>query len=98
MRRQFMAILLSAIGVITCPSADAQSCSDDMLEKVRTSGQILTMISGAIFEVPPGDEIDSSLWLPLSSAVICACSFMSQDGRTLSYYDEGEKVGASRVR
>jgi hypothetical protein len=43
------------------------------------------------------------LWLPASTAVICARSFVSRDGRTLSYYeiintDEGEKVGATRLR
>jgi hypothetical protein len=103
MRRELITTLLFAIGLIISRPADAQSCSDDTLEKVGNSGEILTMMSGAIFEVLPGDEIDSALWLPPSTVVICARSLVSRDGRTFSYYeiintDEGEKVGATRLR
>jgi hypothetical protein len=98
-----LALLWAMIGLIACQPPCAQSCSDDTLQMVGKSGEILIMASGAIYEVLPGDEIDSSLWLPPSTVVICARSFVSRDGRTLSYYeiintDEKEKVGATRLR
>jgi len=34
-------------------------------------GSILVMMSGAVYEVLPGDNIDSALWLPPEDVLIC---------------------------
>jgi hypothetical protein len=94
--------ILAAIGSANCQSARAQSCASDTLQTVGSSGEILVMSSGAVFQVLGGDEIDSALWLAPSDVLICARSFTNQQGRALTYYeivntDEGEKVGATRL-
>lgn len=53
------------------------------------------MISGAVYEVLPGDNINSALWLPPEDVLICEAPIMYQ-GRAVMIYDiinteEGEK-------
>jgi hypothetical protein len=80
----------------------ARSCADDTLRSKSDEGDILIMMSGAVYEVLPGDNIDSSLWLPPEEVLICEGP-IAYRGRTVLLYDiintdEGEKVGARRLR
>jgi hypothetical protein len=102
-KKYLLAALLAAPIGSAAAYTPVQSCSEDTLQTVGSSGEILVMSSGAAYEVLPGDEIDSSLWLPPSRVLICFRTLTSSQGRALSYYeivniDEGEKVGATQLR
>jgi hypothetical protein len=78
------------------------NCKDDTLWKVSRDGEILIMLSGEVYEVLPGDEIDSQLWLPPSEVIICEKS-LKVKGKLWKYYeiinlDENEKVGALKIK
>jgi len=60
------------------------------------------MQSGSVFEVLPGDTIDSALWLPISSVTICERT-MTLKGKQIFYYDiinhdDREKVSATKLK
>lgn len=107
MSRTFAALLvamaLAGIQFATHTEANARSCSDDMVKSKSDDGSILVMMSGAVYEVLPGDNIDSALWLPPEDVLICEAPIAYQ-GRTVMIYDiintdeSGEKVGARRLR
>jgi len=44
---------------------------DDTVRSKSDDGSILVMMSGAVYEVLPGDNIDSALWLPPEDVLIC---------------------------
>jgi hypothetical protein len=78
------------------------NCKHDTLWTVSSDGQILIMLSGEVYEVLPGDEIDSQLWLPPSEVIICNKT-LKVKGKLWKYYeiinlDEKEKVGAIRIK
>jgi hypothetical protein len=81
----------------------ARDCDEDTLSEKSESGEILMMMSGAVFEVLPGDQIDSALWLPPEDVLICS-SVVTMRGKQYVVYDiintdeHGEKVGATRLR
>jgi len=83
-------------------SVDAAQCSEDSIKSVTSDGEIIVMLSGAIFEVMAGDTIDSALWLPISDVMICERA-MTLRGKRVPYYelinlDDKEKVGATRLK
>lgn len=61
------------------------------------------MISGAVYEVDAGDQVDSALWLESDDVLVCETS-VNYQGRVVTLYDiintdeNGEKVGAQRLR
>ena len=60
------------------------------------------MLSGHVYQVLPGDDIDSMLWLPASDVMICMRS-LNVKGRNMIYYeiintDDKEKVGTILLR
>lgn len=80
----------------------AAECEDDTLDKVAADGEILVMLSGAVYRVLPGDTIDSALWLPPADVIICEKK-ITVKGKGMLYYeiinvDDREKVGATRLR
>jgi hypothetical protein len=83
--------------------AEARKCIDDTLETVSNNGDILIMMSGSVYQVLPGDDIDSALWLPSADVLICEAPLLVR-GRYVMIYDiinteeQGEKVGAERIR
>ena len=96
-----IAVMLITISMMT-GMAHARSCEDDAIQSKSDDGSILVMMSGAVYRVLPGDDIDSMLWLPADQVLICDAPF-AYNGRTLMLYDiintdEGEKVGAERLR
>jgi hypothetical protein len=101
MRAMFAAALMAAT-TLGAERALAVQCDEDVLSSKSDSGEVLIMTSGHVYNVLPGDEIDSALWLPSSDVLICAKSMVVQ-GRRVTYYeiinkDEGETVGAQRLK
>jgi hypothetical protein len=96
-------MLLVAVAVVTCSVASARSCTDDTLQSKSDDGDVLIMLSGAIYKVMPGDEADAALWLPPADVLVCNTT-VSRQGRTFVFYeiintdDGGEKVEAERLR
>jgi hypothetical protein len=95
-------ITLAAVHFGPGREAKARSCLDDTVQSKSDDGSILVMMSGAVYEVLPGDNIDSALWLAPQDVPICEAPIVYQ-GRTVMIYDvintdEGEKVGAHRLR
>jgi hypothetical protein len=108
------AIMLAAVH---CREAKARSCLDDTMRSKSDDGSILVMMSGAVYEVLPGDNIElhssritrigrvkknSALWLPPQDVLICEAPIV-YEGRNVMVYDvintdEGEKIGAQRLR
>src|SRR5262249_22636298 len=102
--RPLPVLLVSAAlcGLALTPNASAADCTDDSIRSVTSDGEIIVMLSGAVFEVLPGDTIDSALWLPASDVIICMRS-LNVRGKQMKYYeiinlDDKEKVGATRLR
>ena len=80
-----------------------EQCTDDTLQSKSDDGDVLIMLSGAIYKVMPGDEADAALWLAPADVLVCNTT-VSRQGRTFVFYeiintdDGGEKVEAERLR
>ncbi|TAL52847.1 hypothetical protein [Pandoraea sp.] len=94
--------LLTLLSLLTTHSALAASCDNDDLESKSDDGSYLIMSSGSVYEVLPGDEIESELWLPPADVVMCSRSVTVQGHQYLVYdiinKDENEKVSAMKRR
>jgi hypothetical protein len=95
---------LSAAAFLTMSTlAAAKNCEDDSLQEVSDSGEILMMMSGAVYQVLGGGEVDSALWLPVDDVLICS-SVVVVKGQNYVMYEiinrdeNGEKVDALRLR
>ena len=80
----------------------AAGCWDDTIRTVASSGEVIVMQSGSVFEVLPGDNIDAALWLPITSVTICERT-ITVKGKLVVYYDiinhdDREKVGAIKMK
>ena len=101
MRATILTCAFCALSVLQ--SIQAASCERDTLTTVSSDGDILVMLSGAVYEVGGGDEIDSMLWLPPESVLICEKAVTYQ-GKTIilteiiNLDERGEKVSATRLR
>jgi hypothetical protein len=94
--------LLGALCGVGSPHAYALDCEEDTIREQADSGKLLVMMSGHVYEVLAGDEIDSMLWLPAEDVLICEKPFAYQ-GTTYLFYqvinkDEGESVDARLLR
>ena len=103
MRKKVITALIAVI-INTFVSVDVKSatCDEDSIKSVTDDGDIIVMLSGHVYQVLPGDNIDSMLWLPASDVMICVRS-INVRGRNTIYYeiintDEKEKVGAVLLR
>ena len=82
--------------------ANRVGCWDDTIRTVTSSGEVIVMESGSVFEVLPGDTIDAALWLPISSVTICERT-ITVKGKAVVYcdiinHDDREKVGAMKLK
>jgi hypothetical protein len=59
---------------------------------VSSNGSILIMLSGSIYKVDELDRLDSELWLAADDVLVC------DDGRIINKDEDGEVVGAQRLR
>lgn len=96
-------LLVSLSWLLMFGHASARNCDDDSIQEVSESGEIIVMLSGQVFQVLAGDEVDSSLWLPAEDVLICETPVTVQ-GKTYVMYDiinteeSGEKVSATRLK
>ena len=70
----------------------AQRCDDDSIDSVSSDGAIIKMLSGAVFRVSPGDQIDTALWLPADDVLIC------NDTEIINTDENGERASITRLR
>jgi len=82
---------------------EKSNCYETILKSNSNSGEILITIEGHVYEVLPGDNIDSMLWLPSSDLLICGPNPFSHKGKTFQFWDvvntdDGEKVTAQRIK
>jgi hypothetical protein len=103
MRNKVIAALIVAIlTTVVLVNAKSATCDEDSIKNVTDDGEIIVMLSGHVYQVLPGDNIDSMLWLPASDVMICIRS-INVRGRNMIYYDiintdDKEKVGALLLR
>jgi hypothetical protein len=78
-------------------------CYNDTISKVATSGNIITTVSGHIYEIEDFDTFETQLWLPTEELLICEISDIRQS-RVITIYDiinmeqGGEKIWANRLK
>lgn len=77
-------------------------CFADIIDEATDSGSILVMMSGAAYDVLPGDEADAMLWLPATDVLVCP-RLISRRGRSMVIYeiintDDHETISATRLR
>jgi hypothetical protein len=64
--------------------------SGHWISSVNRDGEVIILEDGSVWLVDPIDQIDSSLWLPISDIVACSDKLIN--------VDDNETVGARRVR
>ncbi len=87
---QILAALLLMSLVAT--SAYAQSCDDESIQSVSDDGSIIIMISGAVFQVNPVDQVDTALWLAADDVLVC------DDDKIINKDENGETASVRRLR
>lgn len=103
MRSKVIAALTAAIlNIVVLVNAKSATCDEDSIKSITDDGEIIVMLSGHVYQVLPGDDIDSMLWLPASDVMICIRS-INDKGSNMIYYeiintDDKEKVGAILLR
>jgi hypothetical protein len=84
-------IVLSAWGGAADAQGRYQSCEQGhWIDAVMDDGSIIKLEDGSLWEVDPGDEITSSLWLPITNIIVC-------DGKLINE-DDNESVSAHRIK
>jgi hypothetical protein len=103
------AVLGFALAALFCllisspASVLAKTCKDDSIASVSNDGDIVKMLSGAVFEIDAADQVDTALWLAADDVLICAES-LDYKGKIVKLYtiintdENGEKVDADRLR
>lgn len=103
MRPALWICALAASVAATMSAAAAKTCYDDSIQEVSESGEIIVMLSGQIFEVDPGDRVDSALWLAAEDVLICETP-VNYQGKVYMLYEiintdeSAEKVSAHRLK
>ena len=103
MRVRATAMVFVLLGfLLSAQTAWARTCTDDTLRNVSDMGRILVTMIGIVYQVVPGDNIDSMLWLPGESLTVCDDP-MKYRGHTVMVYrvidtDDGTSVLAERLR
>ena len=84
-------VLISLLLLPLSGFASAAQCAGDTIKSVSSGGEVLVMISGAVYKVDQLDRLDSELWLPADDVLIC------DDGRMINTDEEGEVVEVQRL-
>jgi hypothetical protein len=63
--------LLLLLLALSAAPAHAAVCHEDAIRNLTTSGTILYLVSGQIFQVYPGQETKAIFWEPLDSLTLC---------------------------
>jgi hypothetical protein len=69
----------------------APDCDEDTIETVGHDGEILVMLSGAVYKVDASDVSTSAIWLATDDVKVCGGEIINTD-------EGGETVDAHRVR
>lgn len=67
------------------------NCDDDAIQTVGHDGEILVMMTGAVYKVDASDVSTSAIWLSTDDVLICDDKIVNKD-------ENGESVDAHRVR
>jgi hypothetical protein len=81
-----------AILVLSFPSTPLMSAEQTYLRSKSDDGSVLILADGSVWAVSSLDQIDSALWLPMSTIII------SDSEDSLINADDGEKIEARRIR
>lgn len=66
-------------------------CEDGhWVESVSSDGSIVKLEDGSVWEIDPGDTVDSALWLPVTDIITCDDKLINTD--------DNESVSARRIR
>jgi hypothetical protein len=68
----------------------AAGCSSEDIEDVSSSGEIVILMNGHVWEIG-ADSVDTALWLPAESVLEC-------NGFLVNIDQEGEKAEGYRIR
>jgi hypothetical protein len=101
-KKVITALAVAILNAVVVADVKGATCEEDSIKSVTDDGEIIVMLSGHVYQVLPGDTIDSMLWLPASDVMICARS-IQREGKNMIYYeiintDDKEKVGAVLLR
>ena len=89
MLRLLLAVVL-ATSLLTTPALAA--CDDGhWISEVVNDGAVVVLQDGSMWRVDGIDQIDTALWLPLTSIAVC-------DGNMLINTDDGEKAHVRPIR
>ncbi len=81
---------------LIAPRAVASNCEDDTTESVSSSGEIIKMQSGHVYEVNAGDTVDSALWLAVEDVLVCELG--GDTVQIINTDEDGEKIEAQRLK
>lgn len=84
-------IALALFAILFSTPIFARSCDDDSISSVSNDGSIIVMLSGAVYEVDAGDQVDTMLWLPAESVLVCGGTLINTD-------ENGEKASVVRLK
>lgn len=83
--------LSAAVAILIALTLSAAACdTGHWIDKVSDDGQIVLLEDGSVWAVDPGDEIDTALWLPTTSIIVCHGKLINTDDQ--------EVAGAQRLR
>jgi len=89
--RRFIWISLIIL-LFSCSNSAAMAAEETYLKSKSDDGSVLILADGSVWAVSPVDQIDSALWLPLTTIII------PDNEDCLINSDDGEKVDAHRIR
>ncbi len=83
-RRTLLAAFVS-VCALSIETSAAEQCTQDIIEDLSMSGDVLITPAGGVYKVLLGDEVRSMLWLPASRVRICVMS-ISVRGKYMTMY------------
>lgn len=102
-RRILPTVVCLFLAALFMTHASAADCDDDSITDMSSSGEFISMLSGHVFQVLGGGEVDSALWLVADDVLICQ-RVVDYKGKAFLYYEiintdeDDEKVDAELLR
>ncbi len=72
--------------------AFAQSCDDETIDSVSNDGSIIILLAGAVYRVSEQDQVQTALWLPNSSVLVCG------EREIINTDEQGERAKVIRLK
>ena len=70
---------LAAAALLTVAGAANACDSGHWVEAVMDDGSLVKLEDGSLWQIDPGDEIYTALWLPTSEITVCAGKLINTD-------------------